>query len=61
MPRHFRRLFDAYFEAHIEQGPILKDNGLPVGVVTGGQTLCWLDVQVAGVFELGAEHVHHTV
>jgi N-carbamoyl-L-amino-acid hydrolase len=44
----FQRPFDAYFEAHIEQGPILEDNGLPVGVVTGGQAICWLDVQVSG-------------
>lgn len=44
----FQRAFDAYFEAHIEQGPILEDNGLPVGVVTGGQAICWLDVQVQG-------------
>ena len=44
----FKRLFDAYFEAHIEQGPILEDNGIPVGVVTGGQAICWLDVQVHG-------------
>ncbi|SDI40863.1 N-carbamoyl-L-amino-acid hydrolase [Pseudomonas flavescens] len=43
-----QRPFDAYFEAHIEQGPILEDNGLPVGVVTGGQAICWLDVQVRG-------------
>jgi N-carbamoyl-L-amino-acid hydrolase len=44
----FERAFDAYFEAHIEQGPILEDNGLPIGVVTGGQAICWLDVQVRG-------------
>lgn len=44
----FERAFDAYFEAHIEQGPILEDNGLPVGIVTGGQAICWLDVQVRG-------------
>lgn len=44
----FERPFDAYFEAHIEQGPILEDNGIPVGVVTGGQAICWLDVQVQG-------------
>jgi allantoate deiminase len=25
----------AYFEAHIEQGPVLEAEGLPVGVVTG--------------------------
>lgn len=44
----FMRPFDAYFEAHIEQGPVLEDNGIPVGVVTGGQAICWLDVQVKG-------------
>ena len=44
----FERAFDAYFEAHIEQGPILEDNGLPVGIVTGGQAICWLDVKVQG-------------
>lgn len=44
----FQRAFDAYFEAHIEQGPILEDNGLPVGIVTGGQAICWLDVHVQG-------------
>lgn len=45
----FNRPFDAYFEAHIEQGPILEDNGLPVGVVTGGQAICWLDIDVTGM------------
>ncbi len=40
--------FDAYFEAHIEQGPILEENGVPIGVVTGGQAICWLDVRVQG-------------
>ncbi|MCF8984592.1 hydantoinase/carbamoylase family amidase [Pseudomonas syringae] len=44
----FQRPFDAYFEAHIEQGPILEKNSLPVGVVTGGQAICWLDVHVQG-------------
>ncbi|MDT4822690.1 N-carbamoyl-L-amino-acid hydrolase [compost metagenome] len=43
------REFDAYFEAHIEQGPILEETGLPVGVVTGGQAICWLDIEVQGV------------
>lgn len=40
---------DAYFEAHIEQGPILEDNGNSIGVVTGGQAIRWLDVQVEGM------------
>lgn len=39
---------DAYFEAHIEQGPVLEDNGKVIGVVTGGQAICWLDIQVEG-------------
>lgn len=41
-------VFDAYFEAHIEQGPILEENGVPIGVVTGGQAILWLDVRVRG-------------
>ncbi|MCY0385890.1 Zn-dependent hydrolase [Robbsia sp. Bb-Pol-6] len=41
-------VFDAYFEAHIEQGPILEKNGVPIGIVTGGQAICWLDVRVRG-------------
>jgi len=42
------REFDAYFEAHIEQGPILEDAGLPVGLVMGGQAICWLDIEISG-------------
>jgi len=40
---------DAYFEAHIEQGPILESHDTPIGVVTGGQAVRWLDVTVEGV------------
>ncbi|AKA85172.1 Zn-dependent hydrolase [Pseudomonas synxantha] len=40
---------DAYFEAHIEQGPILEDNAKTIGVVTGGQAIRWLDVRVEGM------------
>jgi N-carbamoyl-L-amino-acid hydrolase len=29
------RAVDAYFELHIEQGPLLDDKGIPVGVVAG--------------------------
>ena len=38
----------AYLELHIEQGPVLENEGLPVGVVEGiiGQT--WFDVVVSG-------------
>lgn len=44
-----QRPFDSYFEAHIEQGPVLEADGLPIGVVTGGQAIAWLDVHVKGV------------
>lgn len=40
---------DAYFEAHIEQGPILEDNAKSIGVVSGGQAIRWLDVRVEGM------------
>ncbi|WP_175967466.1 Zn-dependent hydrolase [Burkholderia sp. BCC0322] len=40
---------DAYFEAHIEQGPVLEANGTTIGIVTGGQAIRWLDVTVMGV------------
>ncbi|WP_322105826.1 Zn-dependent hydrolase [Paraburkholderia sp. J41] len=40
---------DAYFEAHIEQGPVLEANGNTIGVVTGGQAIRWFDVDVTGV------------
>jgi N-carbamoyl-L-amino-acid hydrolase len=38
----------AYFEAHIEQGPILEAAGLPIGIVTGAQGQRWYEVIVTG-------------
>ena len=38
----------AYFEAHIEQGPILEDQQKPVGVVTGAQGQRWYEITVTG-------------
>jgi beta-ureidopropionase / N-carbamoyl-L-amino-acid hydrolase len=38
----------AYFEAHIEQGPILEAAALPIGVVTGAQGQRWYEVTVTG-------------
>ena len=38
----------AYFEAHIEQGPVLEDTGNTIGVVTGVMGLRWYDVVVTG-------------
>jgi N-carbamoyl-L-amino-acid hydrolase len=42
------RALDAYFELHIEQGPILEQAGLDIGVVTGSQAICWLDATLEG-------------
>ena len=38
----------AYFEAHIEQGPILEAAGLPVGIVCGAQGQRWYEITVTG-------------
>jgi N-carbamoyl-L-amino-acid hydrolase len=38
----------AYFEAHIEQGPILEDERKVIGVVAGALGLRWYDVVVRG-------------
>jgi N-carbamoyl-L-amino-acid hydrolase len=38
----------AYFEAHIEQGPILEDTKKVLGVVTGALGLRWYDAVVTG-------------
>ena len=42
-------MFAAYFEAHIEQGPILEDRDLPIGVVPGALGQRWYDVVVTGM------------
>ena len=42
------RLVGAYFEAHIEQGPVLEDTRNTIGVVTGVMGLRWYDVVVTG-------------
>ena len=38
----------AYFEAHIEQGPILEDEEKVIGVVTGAQGQRWYEITVTG-------------
>ena len=38
----------AYFEAHIEQGPILEAAGKTIGVVQGAQGQRWYEVTVTG-------------
>ena len=40
--------FGAYFEAHIEQGPVLEDRDIVIGAVTGALGQRWYDVIVTG-------------
>ena len=42
------RKMRAFFELHIEQGPILEAEGKSIGVVTHGQGLSWTQVTVTG-------------
>jgi len=42
------RSVGAYFECHIEQGPILETEEKSVGVVTGVQAMRWYEVTVRG-------------
>jgi N-carbamoyl-L-amino-acid hydrolase len=42
------RQVGAYFEAHIEQGPILEAEKKTIGVVTGAQGQRWYEVTVVG-------------
>jgi len=42
------RKMKAFFELHIEQGPILEDEDIDIGVVTHGQGLWWLQVTLTG-------------
>ncbi len=46
-PSALQRL-GAYFELHIEQGPILEDEGAAVGVVTHAAAQGWFEVTVTG-------------
>ena len=39
----------AYFEAHIEQGPVLEDNDVTIGVVQGVLGIRWFDCTVTGM------------
>jgi N-carbamoyl-L-amino-acid hydrolase len=38
----------AYVELHIEQGPILEDEGITIGVVEGVQGISWTEVAITG-------------
>lgn len=39
----------AYFETHIEQGPVLEDAGVTIGVVQGALGIRWFDCTVTGM------------
>ena len=38
----------AFFELHIEQGPILEDESIDVGIVTHGQGQRWYEIRLTG-------------
>jgi N-carbamoyl-L-amino-acid hydrolase len=38
----------AFVELHIEQGPILEDEGVDIGVVTGVQGISWTELTITG-------------
>lgn len=40
--------FSAFFEVHIEQGPILENAGRTIGVVSGVQGIRWFDIELFG-------------
>jgi N-carbamoyl-L-amino-acid hydrolase len=42
------RPIHAFFELHIEQGPILEDESIDVGVVTHGQGQRWHEIRLTG-------------
>jgi N-carbamoyl-L-amino-acid hydrolase len=42
------RKMHAFFELHIEQGPILEAEGVDIGVVTHGQGLRWVQCTITG-------------
>ncbi|MBI4936250.1 MAG: Zn-dependent hydrolase [Actinobacteria bacterium] len=38
----------AYFELHVEQGPVLEDEDVTIGVVTGVQGISWTELTITG-------------
>lgn len=40
--------FQAYFELHIEQGPILEEEAKTIGIVTGIQAIKWFTCTITG-------------
>lgn len=46
---HIGHKVAAYYEAHIEQGPVLEDQCKQVGVVIGALGQKWFDIDITGV------------
>lgn len=44
----FKRSIGAYYELHIEQGPVLERANQPIGVVEGIQGVRWYEVLITG-------------
>jgi len=42
------RAIRAYFEPHIEQGPILEAEGVHIGIVESAQAVRWFDLEITG-------------
>ncbi|WP_193368485.1 Zn-dependent hydrolase [Pelagibius marinus] len=38
----------AFFELHVEQGPVLEEEGVEIGAVTGVQGISWTEYTIAG-------------
>jgi len=43
-----QRTIDSFFEIHIEQGPVLEVEGIPIGIVAGAYAQRWYDVTIEG-------------
>jgi N-carbamoyl-L-amino-acid hydrolase len=39
----------AFFELHVEQGPVLEEESIEIGAVTGVQGISWTEFYIAGV------------
>lgn len=39
----------SYFELHVEQGPVLEEEGTVIGAVTGVQGISWTEYRIIGV------------
>jgi N-carbamoyl-L-amino-acid hydrolase len=51
------RNIGAYLELHIEQGPVLEDEGCDVGIVTHALAQSWFEVTVAGAESHGGSRM----